>query len=239
MGRERLGDTMEEVYDHLLDRFRGRHAREPKSPEWQGLEAELEAHGIDTTDLGIFSSVAATTFDYESAAPLLVEWLPRMRDPVEKEVIARSLTGTKTASAAAARALLAEFRSAPMDDEGDASRKWTYGSALATLADAEIADDLVELITDPRHGRAREMLCDALKRTKDPRAPDVLIELIDDDDVAGHAILALRRYGPKSSLPHLRRARSKLAAVLERPTASVFARRQAHKALERLRDVPT
>jgi hypothetical protein len=78
------------------------------------------------------------------------------------------------------------------------------------LAELEIADDLVELITDPRHGRAREMLCDALTRTKDSRAPDVLIELIDDDDVAAHAILALRRHGPKSSLPHLRRARSSL-----------------------------
>jgi hypothetical protein len=73
-----------------------------------------------------------------------------------------------------------------------------------------------------------------LKRTKDPRAPDVLIGLIDDDDVAGHAILALRSYGPKSALPHLRRAQPSLAAVLERPATSAFARRQARKALERL-----
>ncbi|HXV03822.1 MAG TPA: hypothetical protein VFP24_09650, partial [Gaiellaceae bacterium] len=81
------------------------------------------------------------------------------------------------------------------------------------------------------HGTARQMLCDALKRTKDPRAPDVLIELIDDDDVAGHAILALRLYGPKTSLPHLRRARSKLEAVLDRPTATPFGKRQARAAL--------
>jgi hypothetical protein len=85
-----------------------------------------------------------------------------------------------------------------------------------------VADDLLELLRDSR------------QRTKDPRAADALIEAIDDDDIAGHAILALRSYGPKSALPHLRRARPKLDAVLARPTATVFAKRQARKALERL-----
>jgi HEAT repeat protein len=221
----------QEVHEQILERFREEQARAPKSSEWRALEAALEAQGIDTRDLGIFSSVGPTTFDAERAAPVLVEWLPRMRDPVEKEVIARSLTGTKTASAEAAAAILEEFRHAPMEAE---SEKWAYANALATLADAEIADDLIELIRDARHGHARQMLCDALKRAKDPRAPDVLIELIDDDDVSGHAILALRNYGPKSALPHLRRARPKLEAVLERSTASPFARRQAQRALERL-----
>ena len=222
---------MPEVHVHLLDRMRAEQARAPKSAEWRQLEAELEANGIDSTDLGIFSSVVPTTFDYEVAAPTLVRWLSRMRDPVEKEVLARSLTGVKTWRSAAARAIVAEFRTADMDAE---SEKWAYGNALATLADAELADDLLELIGDRRHGRAREMLCDALKRTKDPRAPDALIKLIDDDDVAGHAIYALRSYGPKSALPHLTRARPKLEAVLARPTASAFAKRQARRALERL-----
>jgi hypothetical protein len=62
--------------------------------------------------------------------------------------------------------------------------------------------------------------------------------LIDDDDVAGHAILALRRYGPKSALPHLQRARPKLEAVLERRSASEFAKRQAKAALKRTHDSP-
>ena len=233
MVRWRREPSRQEVYGQLLDRFREEHARASKSPEWKALEAELEARGIDATDFGIFSSVAPTTFDAEAAAPLLVEWLPRMRDSVEKEVIARSLTGTKTAAPAAARAILVEFRSAPMDDE---TTKWAYGNALATLADAGVADDLIELLGDPRHGRARQMLCDALKRTKDPRAPDVLIELIDDDEIAGHAISALRSYGPKSALPHLRRAQPKLAAVLKRPSATDLAKRQAGRALERIQD---
>ena len=96
-------------------------------------------------------------------------------------------------------------------------------------------DQLIDLLQDRRHGTARQMLCDALKRTKDPRAPDVLVELVDDEDVAGHAILALRLYGPRSSLPHLRRAQPKLAHVAKDEKYSPFSRQQAGKALERLK----
>ena len=235
MLRRRKTRDMREVHEHLVDRMRAEQARAPKSAQWRQLEAELEASGIDTTNLGIFSSVVPTRFDYEAAAPILVRWLPRVHDPVEKEVLARSLTGVKTGRSEAARAIVAEFRNAELDAEAE---KWAYGNALATLADDQIADDLLELVRDRRHGRARQMLCDALKRTKDPRAPDVLIELIDDDDVAGHAISALRSYGPKAALPHLRNARPKLEAVLTRPTATPLAKRQAQKALERLAVAP-
>jgi HEAT repeats len=233
--RKRMNKETREIHERLVDRLRAEQARAPKSAEWRQLEVELEANAIDPRDLGIFSSVVPTTFDYEAAAPILVGWLPRVRDPIEKEVLARSLTGVKTARSEAARAIVTEFRNADMDAEAE---KWAYGNALATLADAEIADDLLELVRDGRHGRARQMLCDALKRTKDPRAPDALIELIDDDDIAGHAISALRSYGPKSALPHLERARPKLEAVLTRPTASPLAKRQSQKALERLAASP-
>jgi HEAT repeat protein len=233
MFRKRAFRDVREVHEHLLDRLRAERRRSPKSSEWHQLEVELAANGIDTTDLGIFSSVVPTTFDYEAAAAILVRWLPRVRDPVEKEVIARSLAGVKRAPPEAARVLIDEFRR----DESDSwLQKWAYANTLAAIAGPEVADDLIELLQDRGHGRGREMLCDALKRTKDPRAPGVLVELIEDDDVAGHAISALRSYGPKSALPHLQRARPRLEAVLKRPTASPMAKNQAQKALERLAD---
>ena len=226
-----MSDPMREVYEQLLDRHRQINAVEPKSPEWMQVESDLEARGIDTTDFGLFSSVAPVAFDYEAAAPILIEWLPRVTDPSLKETIARSLTGIRTDRADAAKAIVAEFRAAPGSDEF--GPKWAYANALATIADAEIADDLLEVIRDRRHGRTREMLCDALKRTGDPRGPDVLIDLIDDDDVSGHAISALRSLGPKRSLPYLVEARPKLEAVLARDTATDFAKRQAKQALAR------
>jgi HEAT repeats len=203
-----------------------------------GLLAELEAAGIARRDFGRFGRVPEldnppATFDSKRAAPILIEWLPRVRTPAMKEAIARSLTAEPTTDGSAARALVTEFREAPLTTEWDAAR-WAYGNALSTIADAGVANDLIELLRDRRYGTARQMLCEALRRTRDPRAPDVLIELIHDPDIGGHAIDALRRYGPRSSLPHLRRARTTLEEVLVDPTASDFARRMATASLERI-----
>lgn len=52
---------------------------------------------------------------------------------------------------------------------------------------------------DRRFGRAREMLVEALAKMKDRRAPLLLVELLDDEDVAGHALHALRKL--KASVP--------------------------------------
>jgi HEAT repeat protein len=203
--------------------------------EEEELRAALRAAGIRDDDFGFFAArdipvagIRAPRFDFEATAPVLVDWLPRVKTPLVKERIVRSLTGEKAATPLALEPLVAEFRRA--DDHG---LKWAIGNALATLADDSIADELVELARDRRHGRSREMLMDALARTKDERALDALVELVDDADVAGHAISALRRLGPKSSLPYLERARSSL----ERQAAqgrTPLARRQANAALARL-----
>ena len=83
----------------------------------------------------------------------------------------RSLTGERAATPAALKPLVEEFRKA--DDE-ESALKWAIANALATLADASIADDLIELAGDRRHGESREMLMDAVARTKDERALDLL-----------------------------------------------------------------
>jgi hypothetical protein len=198
------------------------------------LRAALRAAGIRDDDFGFFArdipeaGIRAPRFDFEAAAPVLVDWLPRVKTALVKERIVRSLTGEKTATPLALEPLVAEFRRA--DDHG---LKWAIGNALATLADDSIADELVELARDRRHGGSREMLMDALARTKDERALDALVDLVDDDDVAGHAISALRRLGPKSSLTCLERARP----ALEHQAAdgeTLLARRQASAALARL-----
>jgi HEAT repeat protein len=199
------------------------------------LRAALRAAGIRDDDFGFFArdipeaGIRAPRFDFEAAAPVLVDWLPRVKTALVKERIVRSLTGEEAAIPLALEPLVTEFRRADAD-----GLKWAIGNALATLADDSIADELVELAQDRRHGRSREMLMDALARTKDERALDVLVELVDDDDVAGHAISALRRLGPRSSLPYLERARPSL----ERQATdgkTPLARRQANAALARLK----
>jgi hypothetical protein len=197
-----------------------------------GLVADLERAGISTTGFGEFGSVPGvepSAFDYERAMPILVKWLPRAKTPALREVIARGMTGEPSAGGEGARALVAQFRVEP-----DELVRWAIANALSTLSSSEHADDLIDLLQDSRHGSGRQNLCEALRRTKDPRAPDVLIGLIRDPAVGGHAIHALRAYGPKSSLPHLRRCRPALEDVVADPKASGFARRMAKKSLERI-----
>lgn len=203
-----------------------------------GLAADLKRAGIDTSGFGEFASrsvpeagIEPPRFDYESAMQILIKWLPLVETSELKEVIARGMTGESSAMGAGAKALLNEFRRAPIDDVG---LKWAIGNALSTLADPSLSDDLIELLQDPRHGTGRQMLCEALRRTKDPRAPDVLISLISDADMSGHAIAALRDYGPKTSLPYLKKARPALENVLLDRRSSDLAKRMARKSLERL-----
>jgi len=155
---------------------------------------ELEDAGIDTSGFGHFGSapglgIGPSKFDYGRAAPILLRWLPQIEDPRKRESIIRSVTGEAEARAnGGAQAMIDEFRRSA----DDRNLAWAAGNALSTLAGPSDADAIIGLLCDRRFGTGREMLCDALKRTKNPRAPQVLVELLDDDDINGHAISALR-----------------------------------------------
>lgn len=195
------------------------------------MVADLKAAGIDAGEFGTFTTLYRTTFDYAHATPILIEWLPRIDEPTVVEAIARSLTGERGARGEGARQLIAAFRRMS-DTHPEQGVAWVIGGALSTIAGPADADDLVELLGDRRHGTARQMLCDALTRTHDPRATEVMIDLIDDDDLSGHAILALRRLGNWKKIPDAERVKPALERLLERATASVFSKKQARKALD-------
>jgi HEAT repeat protein len=212
------------------DQERARRYREGLG--WQEAEpliAALEAAGIDTVDFGQFGAASFTTFDFDRAAPILVDWLPRVEDPSVKEAMVRSLAGQRLARGEGTRRLIAEFRRPDYADE--ASLRWAIGNTVATLAGPADADAIIEILHDRSAGMARQMLCDALSRTKDPRRVAVLIDLVGDDTIAGHAIRALRSMG-RGTLPEPERMRPMLEALLLRPSATEFARRQARAALK-------
>jgi hypothetical protein len=211
------------------DEERARRRREGHGWRTEPLLIALDAAGIDPIDFGQFGKASFTTFDFERAAPILVEWLPRVDDPDVKEAMVRSLAGQRSARGGGARRLIAEYWRPEYAEES--SLRWAIGNTIATLAGPGDADDIVRILRDRSGGRPRQMFCDAISRTRDPRRVDVLIELIGDDDVAGHAILALRRMN-RGSFPEPDRARLMLEALLARPSATEFGLRQARAALK-------
>jgi HEAT repeat protein len=109
--------------------------------------------------------------------------------------------------------------------EGWAGIKWAIGNALSVVADDRVFEQLAAIAEDKRHGHDREMVALALGNMKDPRAVDVLVRLLDDDQVAGHAIMALGKL-------RARGVRSKIEPFLDHP--KTWVRREARKALKRM-----
>jgi HEAT repeat protein len=93
------------------------------------------------------------------------------------------------------------------------------------VADDNVLNDVVGLIRDKTYGKAREMLVVALGNMKSPDVKNILIELLDDEDLAGYAIMALGKLKCKE-------ARSAIERFQTHPKSWV--RREAKKALARI-----
>jgi hypothetical protein len=124
---------------------------------------------------------------YPRAVPVLLAWLPRIADRYVKEDIIRTLS-VPWAHPEAAPALLRELK-----ESTDESLRWVIGNALEVVADESSFDDLRGLANDRSLGRAREMLVLAMGKLHDRRVVPTLIGLLADDELVGHALVALRR----------------------------------------------
>jgi hypothetical protein len=162
---------------------------------------------------------------YRAAVPVLVSWLPRVTTPSEKDAVVRALS-VPWARPDALGAVIDEFRAPPVpgDPQWELVR-WAAGNAIDVLWDDARFDDLIELARDRRYGKAREMVVLGLGRSKRPEAVEVLIELLEDPIVNGHAVEAL----VKQKAPQAREG-------LERMTGDsrAWVRRAAKRGLARL-----
>jgi hypothetical protein len=157
---------------------------------------------------------------YSDAVPLLARWLPRMDDRYVKEDVVRTLSVPWAKSALPV--LLAEYR---VGDKENLGLRWAIGNALEVVADDSVFDDIVELARDPSSGRAREMVVAALGNMRDPRAVEILLELLADDAVSGYAAMGLGKLRAAVARPFI-------LPLLEHPERWV--RQEAAKALKRI-----
>ncbi len=165
---------------------------------------------------------------YRAAIPVLVEWLDRADEGVPvadrqkfREGLIRALGVAEARGGAVPKVLVREFRR----PELDWVTRWAVANSLSVVADDSVFDDLVVLARDRSYGHAREMLMPALARADKARAADVLIEMLDSDDLVGHAIGALGQVGARG-------ARSAIEQFLDHPKPWV--RKQAKKVLAEL-----
>lgn len=161
---------------------------------------------------------------YKAAIPVLLRWLPRISNGDVKESIVRTLS-VPWARPVAAIPMIEEFRKAP--DRSISSLGWAIGSGLSIVADDSVFNEIAELVLDKRYGRSREMLAFALGRMRDPRAVGLLIELLDDEQMTGHALCGLGKLKPRPA-----GIRSHVEPFLNHPKAWI--RKEAKKLLAKL-----
>ena len=182
------------------------------------LIAELKEAGFAVESL---DELRHSGKPYKAAIPILIKWLPVVSDPSLIDSVARALS-VPWAKPLAAKALITEFRSL---SDAMSSVKWTIGNALSIVADDSVTDELLEIVQDRRHGKAREMVVVALGNVRDSRARDVLLRLLENDELCGYAIKALAKLNAMEALP-------KLKEFTRHPQAWV--RKEAEKAVKKL-----
>jgi len=174
---------------------------------------DLKAHGFQVHTIG---ELRHGRSKYRAAVPILLHWLSRMSNPQVKEDIVRTLS-VPWAKPDAAPVLIEEFRKVENDQI-----RWAIANGLAVVADDAVFEELVQLLHDKGHGQAREMLALALGNMQDPRAVTILVDLLDDAQVVGHAVVALGKLKAPA-------ARARLKELTQHPTTWI--KRAAKKAL--------
>ena len=156
---------------------------------------------------------------------VLVQILPQVSDIWMKQGVVRALT-QRSARSIAARTLIELFRSADREGPRADGLKWAVGNAMSVMGDDSLYDEIAELASDPSHGKSREMLVVALGRMRQRRedAITLLRRLLRDEDICGHALIALRKLNAVEVAADIR-------PFLKNPRAWV--RNEAKKALKR------
>lgn len=216
---------LEEEQDFVARRKQLKEERDRNVDRYQvaarGVLADLGAAGFEVESIADLVRSGTT---YAEAVPILVRWLRKVEDPWVKEDIVRTLSVPWATDAAST--LIAEFEH--VEDPTGTGLRWTIGNALEVLARDEIAEQMISLARKPEYGVARQMVVLGLGKLTDPRVVPILIDLLEDEDVMGHAVMALGKLRATE-------ARKEIALLLSHPKPWV--RKESRRALARIDEV--
>jgi HEAT repeat protein len=163
---------------------------------------------------------------YREAIPLLVEMLPKIDDLGTKEGIVRALT-VREASPLAEQPLIAEFRKLLKNPSPRTKFVlWAIANALTVVASKASAGEIITLLALPESGSSRQMLALTVAKLKATDAIPLLVELLADEEVVGHAASAL-------GILKATEAQADLEKLLTHPRPWV--RNEAKKAIGKIR----
>ena len=157
---------------------------------------DLEKAGVKVNSV---YDLANSKTDYKVAIPVLLKWLSEARTAPVLEGIVRALT-LKSAGEEVGRALINQFEKTEVTNDQQQNIKWAIGNAIAEVATPAVIEELYRLALEKKHGKSRQMIVMALGKKGKKRRQEtihILVELLRDPDVQGHALVALGYLKPK------------------------------------------
>lgn len=128
--------------------------------------------------------------------PVLLRHLQSITDEGDKEFLVRCLTVKGYTEVVPI--LLKEFW-----ESNDGLYKWAIGNSLNIIQDRGSLPELVKIARHMEHGDARQMVVLAIGKLGGQKEVPLLLELLQDMDVAGHAISAIGRLKDPTLIPYL------------------------------------
>ena len=81
--------------------------------------------------------------------------------------------------------------------------KWAIGNSISIILDKRFEQEYIDIINDSTNGTTRQMFVLTLGRLKCNKAIDSFINLLDDDEINGHIIIALGYFNNKDLIHYI------------------------------------
>jgi len=169
------------------EQARQRHEADIRRAQ-QPLLDELRSVGVAVQSVW---ELVNTATPYPAAVPILLRHLQLPYPDRVREGVARALAVPEARSSW--NILVEEFRRD--EDRAGLGAKAGLAAAIAAVADDDVLDDVIELLTNPQHGQSRLLLVTAVARSSLPRARQVLSALSNDPALTDEIQRVLRRTG--------------------------------------------
>lgn len=183
------------------------------------IKDRLQKIGIFINDI---YDLVNTKKPYPDAIPILLDSLKQGIEDINlKEGVIRALA-VKEAIGKANHILIAEYNEIPNDKT---MLRWAIGNTIYTTITKNDIESILTIVQNKKNGISRQMFVAALGKLKSEKVESALIKLLDDDQVAPHALDALARLKSKKAL-------IKINSLLTHQNALI--KKEAQKALKKI-----
>jgi len=183
------------------------------------IRTELQKVGVEIDNI---YDLVNSNKRYPAAIPVLSGLLKKgIEDTKIKEGVIRALT-VKYATGVSNKALLEEYNQIP---KKETSLRWAIGNAFYTIITIDDSENIFQIVQDRENGLSRQMFVAALGKIKSEKSEIILIKLLDDFEVAPHALDALGRLKSK-------KAKEKIEIL--RGHKNKLIRKEAERALKKI-----